>query len=39
MTLWLVALLSAWMLSGCNTMHGAGEDIAALGRAIQHAAD
>ncbi|ARS52888.1 entericidin [Kushneria konosiri] len=39
MLLMVVMLLSAAVLGGCNTMHGAGEDISEGGQAIQNAAD
>ncbi|SFC72043.1 Predicted small secreted protein [Kushneria avicenniae] len=39
MLLMVVMLLSAGVLGGCNTMHGAGEDISDGGQAIQNAAD
>ncbi|WP_438764855.1 entericidin A/B family lipoprotein [Kushneria sp. TE3] len=35
----VVMLLSAGVLGGCNTMHGAGEDISDGGQAIQNASD
>lgn len=34
----LVTLLSLSLLSGCNTIHGAGEDIEQGGEAVQDAA-
>ncbi|WP_189517315.1 entericidin A/B family lipoprotein [Kushneria pakistanensis] len=40
MTLLMLAmLLSVGVLGGCNTMHGAGEDISDGGKAIQNASD
>ncbi|WP_457808853.1 entericidin A/B family lipoprotein [Kushneria sp. EE4] len=35
----VIMLLSAGVLGGCNTMHGAGEDISDGGQAIQNASD
>ena len=32
-------LTLAWLTAGCNTLHGAGEDLEAGGEAIQDAAD
>lgn len=29
----------SFLMAGCNTIHGAGEDISEGGEAIQHAAD
>lgn len=37
-TLFLTLLVFAALLSGCNTVRGAGEDISAGGSAIQRAA-
>lgn len=34
----LPLLLGLFLLSGCHTMHGVGEDIEAGGEAIQHGA-
>jgi predicted small secreted protein len=34
----VVALISVLFLSGCNTVHGAGEDISAGGQSIERAA-
>ena len=33
------ALLAALTLTGCNTVHGLGQDVQAGGRAIERAAD
>jgi entericidin B len=30
-----VLLISMWMLSGCHTVHGVGQDIESGGRAIE----
>lgn len=35
----LSALFFATVLTGCNTMHGVGEDVSAGGQAIQRGAD
>ncbi|PAU75024.1 entericidin A/B family lipoprotein [Halomonas salipaludis] len=35
----LLSLFTLALLSGCNTMRGAGEDISAGGEAIQRSAD
>jgi predicted small secreted protein len=32
-------LLSMWVLSGCNTLHGFGQDMEEGGRAIERSAD
>lgn len=34
-----VALISILLLSGCHTVHGAGEDISAGGQSIERAAN
>ena len=34
-----VALISTLLLSGCNTVHGAGQDISAGGQSIERAAN
>jgi len=36
---WLLACLSGLVLTGCNTMEGAGEDIQNAGRSIERAAE
>jgi len=35
----LLALMSAMVLGGCNTVEGAGKDIEAAGEEVQDAAD
>ena len=32
-------MLAVWMLAGCNTMKGLGEDIQKVGQALEKAAD
>ena len=39
LSLTLVTLFTVSLLSGCNTMRGAGEDIEAGGEAVQRSAD
>lgn len=39
LSLMLVTLFTASLLSGCNTMRGAGEDIEAGGEAVQRSSD
>lgn len=39
LSLMLVTLFTVSLLSGCNTMRGAGEDIESGGKAVQRSAD
>lgn len=39
LSLTLVTLFTVSLLSGCNTMRGAGQDIEAGGEAVQRSAD
>lgn len=36
---WLMLALGSLVLTGCHTVHGAGEDIQGAGRAIEHATE
>jgi predicted small secreted protein len=37
--LWLLLCLSGVLLTGCHTVHGAGEDIQGAGRSIERATE